>query len=114
VIDRAVMDLLPNANVSLESAIYYQLVQQRQLLAYVSDHRYYSVGSIERLPLTEAFFARVPTVILDRDGVLNRRAPRAEYVRTWDEFLWLPGAKEALRLRGGGDRKNILLPARLE
>jgi histidinol-phosphate phosphatase family protein len=37
-------------------------------------------------------------VILDRDGVLNKRPPRAHYVRTWEEFEWLPGAKEALRL----------------
>ena len=33
-----------------------------------------------RLPLTEAFLAREPAVILDRDGTLNERPPRAEYV----------------------------------
>ena len=97
-IDRSVVDLLPEANVSVEEALYTRLAQQRRLLAYVTDHRYYSAGALHRLPLTEAFFTRIPTVILDRDGVLNRRPPRAEYVRTWDEFLWLPGAKEALRL----------------
>jgi histidinol-phosphate phosphatase family protein len=68
------------------------------LLAYVTHHRYYSVGSPDRLPLTEAFLARRPTVILDRDGVLNKRPFKAQYVRTADEFIWLPGAKEALRL----------------
>jgi len=30
--------------------------------------------------------------------VLNRKPPRAEYVRSWGEFEWLPGAKDALRL----------------
>jgi D-glycero-D-manno-heptose 1,7-bisphosphate phosphatase len=78
--------------------LYTPLAQRRQLLAYVTDHRYYSVGALHRLPLTETFFERKPTVILDRDGVLNRKPPRAQYVRTWDEFQWLPGAKEALRL----------------
>jgi histidinol-phosphate phosphatase family protein len=68
------------------------------LAAYVTDHRYYSVGSLRRLPLTEAFLARRSTVILDRDGVLNKKPPRAEYVRTWAEFEWLPGAKDALKL----------------
>ena len=58
-----------------------RLAQQRQLLAYVTDHRYYSVGALHRLPLTEAFLAGGPTVILDRDGVLNKRPPRAQYVR---------------------------------
>jgi D-glycero-D-manno-heptose 1,7-bisphosphate phosphatase len=36
--------------------------------------------------------------MLDRDGVLNKKPPQAHYVRTWDEFEWLAGAKEALRL----------------
>ncbi len=65
-------------------------------------------GLADRLPLTERFSAGTPTVILDRDGVLNQRPPQAEYVRTWREFEWLPGSLEALRLvpRGGlpGDR----------
>jgi D-glycero-D-manno-heptose 1,7-bisphosphate phosphatase len=30
--------------------------------------------------------------------VLNKKPPRAEYVRKWEEFEWLPGAKAALRL----------------
>jgi D-glycero-D-manno-heptose 1,7-bisphosphate phosphatase len=56
------------------------------------------VGGHDRLPLTEEFLARKPAVILDRDGVLNERPPRAEYVRRPEDFRWLPGAREALRL----------------
>lgn len=37
-------------------------------------------------------------VILDRDGVLNREAPEAGYIRAPGEFFWLPGALEALAL----------------
>jgi D-glycero-D-manno-heptose 1,7-bisphosphate phosphatase len=37
------------------------------------------------------------TIFLDRDGVINRRLPD-EYVTTWAEFEFLPGAQEALRL----------------
>jgi len=37
-------------------------------------------------------------VILDRDGTLNRRPPRARYVTSPDEFEWLPGSLDALRL----------------
>jgi D-glycero-D-manno-heptose 1,7-bisphosphate phosphatase len=38
------------------------------------------------------------TVFLDRDGVLNRKAPDGDYVKSWDEFAWLPGAREAVHL----------------
>jgi D-glycero-D-manno-heptose 1,7-bisphosphate phosphatase len=98
VLTRPVLDLLPKDDALFEEAVYPELVRRRQLVAHVSDHRYYSVGSLQRLPLTEAFLARTPTVILDRDGVLNRRPPRAEYVRRWEEFEWLPGALQALAL----------------
>lgn len=98
IMKREVLDLLPDENVSFEIAVYPTLAQRRQLLAHVTDHRYYSIGSHRRLPLTEAFFQRTPTVLLDRDGVLNKKPPRAEYVRTWADFEWLSGAKEALKL----------------
>lgn len=91
------LDRLPQEDTLFEEAIYTPLAMQGRLAAYVSQHRYYSVGSIARLPATEEFFRRRPTVILDRDGVLNRKAPRAEYVRSWDEWHWLPGAREAIR-----------------
>ena len=36
-----------------------------------------------------------PAIFLDRDGVLNEN--RADYVRGWDEFAFLPGTFSALR-----------------
>ena len=107
--NRPVIDMLPDENVSFEEVIYPQLVAQRQLRAYVTDHRYYSVGSHERLPLTEEFLARRPAVLLDRDGVLNERPPRGEYVRSWSEWEWLPGAREALRLLEESDYRVIII-----
>jgi D-glycero-D-manno-heptose 1,7-bisphosphate phosphatase len=98
ILKKSVLDLLPEDNVQFERTVYPQLAEQRQLLAFVTDHRYYSVGSLQRLPLTESFLGRRPTVILDRDGVLNKKPPKAQYVTSWHEFEWLAGAKEALRL----------------
>jgi D-glycero-D-manno-heptose 1,7-bisphosphate phosphatase len=37
-------------------------------------------------------------VLLDRDGVINRKAANGDYVKTWNEFSFLPGAIEAIRL----------------
>jgi D-glycero-D-manno-heptose 1,7-bisphosphate phosphatase len=42
-------------------------------------------------------------IILDRDGVINKKPPKAEYVKSWDEFEILPGVIEALQLL---DRQN--------
>jgi histidinol-phosphate phosphatase family protein len=98
ILTREVLELLPKEEMLVEDALYVPLAQQHRLLAYVTSHRYYSVGSLERLTVTDAFFANHPAVILDRDGVLNRRPPRAEYIQSWADFEWLPGAKDALRM----------------
>jgi histidinol-phosphate phosphatase family protein len=98
ILTRQVLELLPGHDELIEVALYPRLAARGELGAYVSDHRYYSVGSLDRLPATERFLARRPAVILDRDGVLNRRPPRAQYVTRPEEFEWLPGALEALRL----------------
>ncbi len=40
---------------------------------------------------------RTWTLFLDRDGVINRRIVDG-YVRTWDQFEFLPGVPEAIKL----------------
>ena len=109
IVTQPVLDLLPDDQALIEDVIYPPLAETGSLHSYWTEHRYYSVGGYERLALTEAFFEGPPTVILDRDGVLNVRAPRAEYVRTPDEFRWLPGAREALaQLRRAGHRVIVV------
>ena len=44
---------------------------------------------------------RPSAVFLDRDGVINRKAPEGEYVTRWSEFALLPGALQALRALAG-------------
>ena len=106
---RSVLGLLPPDNVSFEAAVYPRLADQRQLLAYPTAHRYYSIGSWGRLALTREFLARQSTILLDRDGVLNTRPPVAQYVRSPAEFRWLPGARDALRLlREAGYRVIVI------
>lgn len=95
---KEVIDLIPDENVNFEGAAYPLLTQRNQLAAYVTDHRYYSVGSHERLGITEAFLKDKKAIILDRDGVINRKPAKADYVKTWDEFEWLEGSREAIRL----------------
>ena len=107
-LSRQVLEHLPQSNVVFEHAVYPELVSHQQLRAFRTEHRYYSVGSHERIPLTEAFLQPQRAVILDRDGVLNERPPRAHYVRSWEEFQWLPHAIEAMQLFKNAGYKLIL------
>jgi len=92
------IDLLPAGNMHFEREIYPRLSESHKFLAYPTEHRYYSVSSHERLPFTNEFLSFKKAIILDRDGVLNRKAEKARYVCTWEDWKWLPGAVEAISL----------------
>jgi D-glycero-D-manno-heptose 1,7-bisphosphate phosphatase len=106
---KVAFSVLCNENVPFESVVYPHLAARHQLLGYLTEHKYYSVGSHERLPLTAEFLARRPTLLLDRDGVLNKRMPQGQYVRSWDEWAWLPGSLEALRLLREANYRVIVI-----
>ena len=40
---------------------------------------------------------------LDRDGVINRKAPEGQYVTRWEDMEFLPGSLEAVRLFNAAD-----------
>jgi D-glycero-D-manno-heptose 1,7-bisphosphate phosphatase len=44
----------------------------------------------------EMDFSNVNTVFIDRDGVINRKAPNGAFVTSWDEFEMLPGVEPAI------------------
>lgn len=37
-------------------------------------------------------------IFLDRDGVINKQPAEHDYVKNWEEFIWLPTSKEAIKL----------------
>lgn len=36
-------------------------------------------------------------VFLDRDGVINKKAPEGDYIKNWGEFKFLPNVKETIK-----------------
>lgn len=97
-LDRRVMDFMPSDNRSFEEGTLPLLVQQRALAAYRTDHPYYTITSPEFVQRTEQFLRPKQVVFLDRDGVINRKPAPHDYVKTWSELAFLPGAVEALQL----------------
>ena len=96
---REMLDRLPaEGNPSFERLAYAMALKEERLFASVTEHRYYSIGSYDRMRFTEQFFSGRKAVFLDRDGTLNLRPPRACYIERPEDFIWLPGAKEAVRL----------------
>lgn len=97
IVNKAVFSELPETNINFEASIYPQMVARKKIYATVTHHRYYSIGSWERIKLTERFFSDRKYIFLDRDGTLNVRPQKACYVEKPDDFLWLDGAKDAVK-----------------
>lgn len=98
IFNKKILEMMPENNFSLETEIFHLLIERRQFRGYFTDHPYYSIGKPERLPLTEKFLQPKRVIFLDRDGVINEKAPEGDYVKSWAEFKFLPGAIEAIRL----------------
>ncbi len=83
---------------NFELVTYPALVRGKKLYATFTRHRYYSIGSWARIEDTKRFFEGRKTVFLDRDGTINVRPPKACYVEEEEEFVWLDGAMQAIRI----------------
>jgi D-glycero-D-manno-heptose 1,7-bisphosphate phosphatase len=49
------------------------------------------------------------TVFLDRDGVINEKLEAGKYVTAWQEFRFLPGSVEAIRLLNEAELRVMVI-----
>ena len=98
IVKKAVLCFLENKNINFEAAVYPMLVQNKNLFATLTEHRYYSIGSMERIALTKEFFKPKKVVFLDRDGTINKRAQKACYIERPEDFVLLAGAAKAVKM----------------
>ncbi len=100
IINKKVLDFSPNENFSFEKFFFPFLATRGQLFGYITDRRYWSIGSLDRIPITEKFLEYKKIIFLDRDGVINKKMRQSppDYVKKWAEFEFLPGSLEALKI----------------
>ena len=60
-------------------------------------------------PSMTATFRDVRYVFLDRDGVINRKAPEGKYVAHWNELHILPGVETAIATLNRSGRRVIVV-----
>lgn len=123
-LDRSRLDLsgLPE-RFSFEKEVLEPLAAAGQLTGWVSDDFFIDIGIPEdyaraqwAIPAwfsvqeaSEAVMASdADTLFLDRDGVINKLR-EGDYVKTWDEFQWMPGIRQALALWSRKFRHIVLV-----
>jgi len=104
-----IFKLMPDENFSFEKVVIPPLVKNKELSGFLTDQRYYSIGNLERIRITEEFLKTKKVIFLDRDGVINKKAPKADYVKSWEEFEFLPGVLEGIRLLKENDYQIFII-----
>jgi len=59
---------------------------------------YHSISDIDRLQLMREYLRPKKILLIDRDGVINQKAPKGEYISTWKEFQWISETRQAMKL----------------
>jgi D-glycero-D-manno-heptose 1,7-bisphosphate phosphatase len=86
-----------------------QLTRAGRVAGLVSGDPYHSISDVTRWKLTDRYLAVKRIVLLDRDGTINTRPPRGEYITNWDRFHWIEESVEALsQLASRGFRFVVL------
>lgn len=98
ILKKSILRIMPNANFSFEKAVLPVLIKKRELAAYTTNLRYYSISTMEKLKLAEKFLKPKKIVLCDRDGIINKKAGKAQYVKNWREFKFIPDAIKSLQL----------------
>ena len=79
------------------SQILEKLVKGEQVAGLVSGDSYHSISDLDRLKLAEQYLGVKRVLMIDRDGTINKRAPRGEYIGSWSDFHWDLQTVEAMR-----------------
>jgi D-glycero-D-manno-heptose 1,7-bisphosphate phosphatase len=78
------------------SALLQKLAQQREIAGLVVRDSYHSISDIDRVALMCEYLRPKKILLVDRDGTLNEKAPKGEYVTNWSQFRWIPQTRAAL------------------
>tara|TARA_B100000965_G_C19601104_1_gene762723 strand:- start:2222 stop:3469 length:1248 start_codon:yes stop_codon:yes gene_type:complete len=66
-----------------------RFVDQGQVAGHVLKSQYHSISDKNRLKLTRDFFVQKNIILLDRDGVINQKVEKGEYVSGWNSFKFI-------------------------
>ena len=80
------------------SSVIQSLVEARKVSAVIVKTGYESISDPQRLMKTEAYLKHHKILLLDRDGTLNVKPRRGEYVNSVDEFKWIESSRDALKI----------------
>lgn len=91
------------------SEILEKMSNEGQINSYIHEDAYYSISDPIRWKKTEKYLNNNKIILIDRDGVINKKSKRGEYVTNWLAFKWLPDTLNAMKLLAKEGFKFIVI-----
>jgi len=79
------------------SDIISKLVSVGQVAGFTVLDAYYSISDLERLKSAEKYLEPKKILLIDRDGVINKKAPKGEYITSWEDFSFIDDNVEGMK-----------------
>lgn len=96
----------PDFNFSVLLEIY---AKQQKVGGLVVRDPYHSISDPPRLAMMCEYLKPKKILLIDRDGTINEKAAKGEYITNWHDFKWAPHLIEALALLGADGFKFIVI-----
>lgn len=79
---------LDDSNINL-SRIINKISNEEKISYYKHYDQYYSISDLDRANITGQYLSSKKILLLDRDGIINYKAPKGEYITTWKKFVFI-------------------------
>ena len=89
------LGLFESTNCSF-SDVLKSMAKKGEVSAFIQYDKYYSISDPERWRLAETYLRTKKIILIDRDGVINRKAPPGEYISNWAQFEWIQETRQAM------------------
>ena len=77
--------------------VLHRIASKKQVSAWINYDAYHSISDPERWKKTEEYLRPKKLILLDRDGVINKKAKTGEYITSWEKFEWINNTKKVLK-----------------
>ena len=79
------------------STVIKSMVCNQQIGAWIQQDLYYSISDSKRWKKAEQYLESKKIIFLDRDGIINNKAPKGEYITSWKEFKFISDTYDVLK-----------------
>jgi len=91
------------------SVVLRTMATKGMISGYLQQDAYHSISDPVRWKKTEHYLQNKKIILIDRDGVINKKAPRGEYISCWEDFQWIEDTRSALKTLANNGFKFVVI-----